>query len=346
MKKIITSLLFMLCLSGNVYSQHKKAAAAGGTVYPTQATPASGDSFFFWDASLNATTNFYFGDLQTVLGAAYEAKDADLTAIAALVDPNADRILFWDDSAGTYAYLTAGSGLTITGTTITASGGGGASLTPTDLAGGTTLAVNTWYFDTLALNRTMDDVDLIGVDGDQILWTFDVTGSTRSINFHTNSTVYRIGEQNPLTSVVNFPVGNHHLKLHKIDSKWWLTDSGIITEADRAFSFALSDETTDITIGTKLTWRAPFACTIVAVYAELTTASGSGTPTFDINKNGSTILSTKITVDATETDSSTAAIAPVISDTSLAARDRLTFDIDVAGSGADGAKITIVYTQP
>jgi len=36
-----------------------------------------------------------------------------------LTDPNADRILFWDDSAGHYDYLTAGSGLTITTTTIT-----------------------------------------------------------------------------------------------------------------------------------------------------------------------------------------------------------------------------------
>lgn len=42
----------------------------------------------------------------------------------ALTDPNADRILFWDDSAGAITWLTAGSGLTITDTTITASGGG------------------------------------------------------------------------------------------------------------------------------------------------------------------------------------------------------------------------------
>lgn len=35
-------------------------------------------------------------------------------------DPNADRIIFWDDSAGTFTYLTLGAGLSITGTTITA----------------------------------------------------------------------------------------------------------------------------------------------------------------------------------------------------------------------------------
>lgn len=40
--------------------------------------------------------------------------------IGGLGDPNADRILFWDDSAGSYAYLTVGSGLSLTNTTITA----------------------------------------------------------------------------------------------------------------------------------------------------------------------------------------------------------------------------------
>jgi len=39
-----------------------------------------------------------------------------------LSDPNADRIMFWDDSAGHVDWLTPGTGLTITGTTIDASG--------------------------------------------------------------------------------------------------------------------------------------------------------------------------------------------------------------------------------
>lgn len=42
------------------------------------------------------------------------------TLAATPVDPNADRIVFWDDSAGKWVYLTAGSGLTISGTTMTA----------------------------------------------------------------------------------------------------------------------------------------------------------------------------------------------------------------------------------
>jgi hypothetical protein len=37
-----------------------------------------------------------------------------------LVDPNADRILFWDDSANSAEWLTIGAGLTLNGTTLTA----------------------------------------------------------------------------------------------------------------------------------------------------------------------------------------------------------------------------------
>lgn len=40
------------------------------------------------------------------------------SSISGLTDPNADRIVFWDDSAGAYAFLTVGTGLSITGTTI------------------------------------------------------------------------------------------------------------------------------------------------------------------------------------------------------------------------------------
>lgn len=43
---------------------------------------------------------------------------------ADLTDPGADRIAFWDDSAGQFTWLTVGSGLSITGTTLAASSSG------------------------------------------------------------------------------------------------------------------------------------------------------------------------------------------------------------------------------
>lgn len=45
-----------------------------------------------------------------------------------LADPGADRLVFFDDSAGTWAHLTLGTNLSITGTTINATGGGGDSV--------------------------------------------------------------------------------------------------------------------------------------------------------------------------------------------------------------------------
>jgi hypothetical protein len=56
--------------------------------------------------------------LGLVIGTHVQAYDADLTAIAAL-SAAADRILFWDQSAGSYAYLTASTGLTLSGTNLT-----------------------------------------------------------------------------------------------------------------------------------------------------------------------------------------------------------------------------------
>lgn len=59
---------------------------------------------------------------------------------SALSDPGADRILFWDDSAGVHTYLTLGTNLSITDTTLNATGGGGGSgsVTSIDVSGGTT----------------------------------------------------------------------------------------------------------------------------------------------------------------------------------------------------------------
>lgn len=121
---------------------------------------------------------------------------------------------------------------------------------------------------------------------------------------------------------------------------------GELNGLERIYEFALSDETTAITTGTaKLTWRAPHAMTITAVRASLSTTSSSGNPTVDINEAGSTILSTKLSIDSSEKTSTTAATAAVISDSSIADDSEITFDIDTAGTGAKGLKVKIYYTR-
>jgi hypothetical protein len=49
--------------------------------------------------------------------------DADLLGLEDLVDPDDDRILFWDDSDGKFDWLDVGTNLTITDKTINATGG-------------------------------------------------------------------------------------------------------------------------------------------------------------------------------------------------------------------------------
>lgn len=108
---------------------------------------------------------------------------------------------------------------------------------------------------------------------------------------------------------------------------------------------AVSDEVTSLSAGaTKITFRMPYAFTLTGVRGSLTTAQSSGNIfTVDINEGGSTILSTKLTIDNSEKTSTTAATAAVISDTSLADDAEMTIDIDQIGDGtAKGLKIYLI----
>lgn len=111
---------------------------------------------------------------------------------------------------------------------------------------------------------------------------------------------------------------------------------------------APSDETTALTTGTaKMTFRMPYAFTLTGVRASVTTAPTGSTLIVDINEGGSTILSTKLSIDASEKTSTTAASAAVISDTALADDAEITIDIDQVGSTIAGAglKVTLIGHQ-
>lgn len=107
----------------------------------------------------------------------------------------------------------------------------------------------------------------------------------------------------------------------------------------------IGDVTTDLAGTQKFSMRAPFAFTITDLRASLFTAAGSGTPTFDVNKNGTTTITTKLTIDATETTSLTAAAAYAFSataaDRQFASDDIMTIDVD--SNGASGTKGAVVY---
>lgn len=113
----------------------------------------------------------------------------------------------------------------------------------------------------------------------------------------------------------------------------------------QAIVVSCSDETTALSAGTaKVTFRMPYAYTVTAVRAGLSTAQTSGNIfTVDINEAGTSILSTKLTIDNTEKTSTTATTAAVISDSALADDAEITVDIDQIGDGtAKGLKVTLI----
>ena len=127
------------------------------------------------------------------------------------------------------------------------------------------------------------------------------------------------------------------------------TLNDILNEVPTYIAIACSDETTVLSTGTAVaTFRMPFAMELTDVRASLTTAgTGAALVTVDINESGSTILSTKITIDATEKTSTTAATAPVISDSALADDAEITIDIDTIDTDnvATGLKVYLIGTR-
>lgn len=123
--------------------------------------------------------------------------------------------------------------------------------------------------------------------------------------------------------------------------------SGGITGTPFELEIACSDESTALVAATGVvTFRMPRGVVLTAVRASLKTGAATGTFTVDINEGGSTILSTKLTIDATEKTSTTAATPAVISDPNLADDAEISIDIDDDASGdAIGLKVTLIGTR-
>lgn len=152
--------------------------------------------------------------------------------------------------------------------------------------------------------------------------------------------------------VVAAPVSSLWMQTNGTTVVQWVKETGVGNTGWGArfkpvetFIVACSDETTPLTTGTaKVTFRAPFAFTVTAVRASLTTAQASGSIfTVNIKESGTTIFSTKLTIDNTAKTSVTAATPYILSDTAIADDAELTIDVDQVGNGsATGLKVRII----
>lgn len=124
---------------------------------------------------------------------------------------------------------------------------------------------------------------------------------------------------------------------------------GYATSNKQDIALALGDRTTAITAtGTNLNqWTAAYSGSVSDAFIELKTACSSGTFTVDIKKNGTSIFTTLLTIDATEQTSITAA-TPYAFNTppiTFVKGDVFSVDITVTGTGGVGP-VAHLIVQP
>lgn len=109
-------------------------------------------------------------------------------------------------------------------------------------------------------------------------------------------------------------------------------------------SYACSDEISDLTVGTLITFRMPVGLTLTAVKLSLNIAPTGSKVIVDIKKNGTTIFSTLISVDTSSTTSVGASVPAVISDTNLVDDGIITILTTQVGStvAGKGLKVTLI----
>jgi hypothetical protein len=111
---------------------------------------------------------------------------------------------------------------------------------------------------------------------------------------------------------------------------------------DDVIVIPVGDESTALTTGTnRIRFRMPFAATLLAVRANVNTAPTGSTLIVDVNEAGASVLGTKLSIDATEFSSTTAASAATITDSSLADDAEISIDIDQIGSTVAGAGLKV-----
>ena len=144
----------------------------------------------------------------------------------------------------------------------------------------------------------------------------------------------------------------------------WFTDDGgndvrvgaVGTDA-RTITLVLADGTTDLAVEDGIgsfTWTVPIEFNgwdLILAHASVETAGVTGVSTFQIHNVTQTadMLSTKITIDTTETTSYTAATPPVIdaANDDIATGDKIRFDVDgISTTAPKGLQVILTIKKP
>jgi hypothetical protein len=176
------------------------------------------------DLTAERTLTITTGDASRILNLG-----ADLVLSAPFTlpaDPNADRIIFWDDSAGATAYLTAGTGLQIVGTTLSATGTiptcvtslprtvGLGSLSTNGFSTNTTQALALFEVNNeIIVNKITIEVTAVGTTGTLDLVVYSESGQAQLINV-TTASISGTGIVTTAVSAVTLSAGNYWIAVN------------------------------------------------------------------------------------------------------------------------------------
>jgi hypothetical protein len=321
----------------------------------------------------------FFNTQNPGIGGLDELTDAEALFVqnmASLGDPGADRLLFWDDSAGQFAYLTVGSGLTITDTTISASSGSidGSGTTnelvywvDSDTLGA--LAVATYPSLTeLAYVKGVTSAIQTQLNAKAPINSPTFTGTVTLPTWLTGVLRADSGVVSVDTDVTDLVSAASESAAGKIEVATNAeidtgTDTGRAMSPDqfagsnrgkRIIQVKVFDDATAATTGDgKAIFFVPVelnGMNLVDVEAYVTGVSSSGALTVMIRNitQAADMLSTAITIDQSENSSLTAATAPVIdtNNDDVATGDLIAIDVDGAGSSAEGLGVVMSFQTP
>jgi hypothetical protein len=328
------------------------AIASDGDVTLSQNLVVTGDFTVNGTTTTVSTTNMKVSDTLIELNTGATSNANDMGIIMERGSTGNNAIFMFDESADEFTVgtttatndatgnisITTGTftAATLKGNLVVADDGNIGSASDTDSIAIASNGVVTFSQVPVFPNNTVESAD---IQADAITGAKIADDAINSEHYTNGSidTAHIAADQIVASLIADNAINSEHYTDGSIDKEHLSTGA-----RQEVIAIACGDESTAHATGTAVvTFAMPYAFTLTGVKASVTVAPVGSTMLVDINEAGTTILSTKLMIDASEKISATAATAAVISDTALADNALITIDIDQIGSSTAGAGLKV-----